>query len=127
MLFCTYRIIRVFWVRKDSWDKSHPTVNPALPNPPLTSPGITSFEYLQICHFPWQPLPTLENPFNEDFFPNGQSKHPLVQPEAIFSCYLREETDPHLATSFQVVVKSRKIASSLLFSRLSPPSSLSCF
>lgn len=40
-------------------------------------------------------------PFCEEFFPNVQSKHPLVQHEAISSCsitsYLEEETDPSWA------------------------------
>ncbi|KAK4832946.1 hypothetical protein QYF61_026602 [Mycteria americana] len=48
-------------------------------------------------------------------FPNIQSKPPLVQLEAISSrpitCYLGEETDPHLATaSFQGVVESDKVS-----------------
>ncbi|KAK4824671.1 hypothetical protein QYF61_017251 [Mycteria americana] len=57
-------------------------------------------------HFPGQPLPMLDNTFGEDIFPNIQSKPPLAQLEAISSrpitCYLGEETDPHLSTtSFQ--------------------------
>ncbi|KAK4817646.1 hypothetical protein QYF61_023236 [Mycteria americana] len=57
-------------------------------------------------HFPGQPLPMLDNPFSELKFPNIQSKPPLAQLEAISSCpitcYLGEETDPHLSTtSFQ--------------------------
>ncbi|KAK4817694.1 hypothetical protein QYF61_025786 [Mycteria americana] len=48
----------------------------------------------------------LDNPFSEVKFPNIQSKPPLVQLEAILfrpiTCYLGEETDPHLSTtSFQ--------------------------
>ncbi|KAK4817250.1 hypothetical protein QYF61_005463, partial [Mycteria americana] len=48
----------------------------------------------------------LDNPFSEEKFPNIQSKPPLAQLEAISSrpitCYLGEETDPHLSTtSFQ--------------------------
>ncbi|KAK4807082.1 hypothetical protein QYF61_018423 [Mycteria americana] len=48
----------------------------------------------------------LDKPFSEVKFPNIQSKPPLVQLEAISSCpitcYLGEETDPHLSTtSFQ--------------------------
>ncbi|KAK4823482.1 hypothetical protein QYF61_002546 [Mycteria americana] len=47
-----------------------------------------------------------DNPFSEVKFPDIQSKPPLVQLEAISSCpitcYLGEETDPHLSTtSFQ--------------------------
>ena len=57
----------------------------------------------------------LDNPFSEEIFPNIQSKPPLVQLEAISSrpitCYLGEETNPHLATtSFQAVVESNKVS-----------------
>ncbi|KAK4822830.1 hypothetical protein QYF61_020124 [Mycteria americana] len=57
-------------------------------------------------HFPGKPVPMLDNPFSEVKFPNIQSKPPLAQLEAISSCpatcYLGEETDPHLSTtSFQ--------------------------
>ncbi|KAK4812352.1 hypothetical protein QYF61_017129 [Mycteria americana] len=57
----------------------------------------------------------LENPFSEVKFPNIQSKPPLVQLEAISSrpitCYLGEETDPHLSTaSFQAVVESDEVS-----------------
>ncbi|KAK4820403.1 hypothetical protein QYF61_026239, partial [Mycteria americana] len=60
----------------------------------------------QLNHFPGQPVPMLDNPFSEEKFPNIQSKPPLAQLEAISSCpttcYLGEETDPHLSTtSFQ--------------------------
>ncbi|KAK4815582.1 hypothetical protein QYF61_004797 [Mycteria americana] len=60
----------------------------------------------RLNHFPGQPAPMLDNPFSEEKFPNIQSKPPLAQLEAISSCpitcYLGEETDPHLATtSFQ--------------------------
>ncbi|KAK4809371.1 hypothetical protein QYF61_001889 [Mycteria americana] len=56
----------------------------------------------------------LENPFSEEKFPHIQSKPPLAQPEAISSCpitcYLGEETDPHLSTpSFQAVVESDEV------------------
>ncbi|KAK4816382.1 hypothetical protein QYF61_016286 [Mycteria americana] len=49
----------------------------------------------------------LDNPLGEEKFPNIQSKPPLAQLEAISSCpitcYLGEETDPHLSTtSFQM-------------------------
>jgi len=41
----------------------------------------------------------LDNAISKEFFPNIQSKPPLVQLEAISShpitCYLGEETDPH--------------------------------
>ncbi|KAK4824540.1 hypothetical protein QYF61_016144 [Mycteria americana] len=61
----------------------------------------------RLNRFPGQPVPMLDNPFSEVKFPNIQSKPPLVQIEAIFSCpitcYLGEETDPHLSTTlFQV-------------------------
>ncbi|KAK4824162.1 hypothetical protein QYF61_011289 [Mycteria americana] len=60
----------------------------------------------RLNHFPGQPIPMLDNPLGEVIFPNIQSKPPLVQLEAISSrpitCYLGEETDPHLSTtSFQ--------------------------
>ncbi|KAK4826677.1 hypothetical protein QYF61_010686 [Mycteria americana] len=60
----------------------------------------------RLNHFPGQPLPMLDNPLSEEKFPNIQSKPPLAQLEAISSCpitcYLGEETDPHLSTtSFQ--------------------------
>ncbi|KAK4817737.1 hypothetical protein QYF61_026537 [Mycteria americana] len=66
-------------------------------------------------HFSGQPVPMLDNPFSEEKFPNIQSKPPLVQLEATSSCpitcYLGEETDPHLSTtSFQVVVESDKVS-----------------
>ena len=53
--------------------------------------------------------------FGEESFPNVQSKAPLAQLEAISShsvtCYLGEETDPHLATtSFQVVAESDQVS-----------------
>ncbi|KAK4831708.1 hypothetical protein QYF61_018760 [Mycteria americana] len=60
----------------------------------------------RLNYFPGQPVPMLDNPFSEVKFPNIQSKPPLAQLEAISSCpitcYLGEETDPHLSTtSFQ--------------------------
>ncbi|KAK4824384.1 hypothetical protein QYF61_014044 [Mycteria americana] len=60
----------------------------------------------RLNHFPGQPVPMLDNPLGEEIFPNIQSKPPLAQLEAISSCpitcYLGEETDPHLSTtSFQ--------------------------
>ncbi|KAK4818143.1 hypothetical protein QYF61_006742, partial [Mycteria americana] len=69
----------------------------------------------RLNHFPGQPVPVLDNPFSEVKFPNIQSKPPLAQLEAISSCpitcYLGEETDPHLSTtSFQVVVESDKVS-----------------
>ncbi|KAK4823962.1 hypothetical protein QYF61_008348 [Mycteria americana] len=76
-------------------------------------PVMVSYYYQGKCclgwrlnHFPGQPVPMLDNPFSEEKFPNSQSKPPLAQLEAISSrpitCYLGEETDPHLSTiSFQ--------------------------
>ncbi|KAK4820044.1 hypothetical protein QYF61_017857 [Mycteria americana] len=69
----------------------------------------------RLNHFPGQPVPMLDNPFSEEFFPNIQSKPPLAQLEAVaprpITCYLGEETDPHLTTtSFQVVVESDKVS-----------------
>ncbi|KAK4815148.1 hypothetical protein QYF61_017589 [Mycteria americana] len=60
-------------------------------------------------------VPMLDNPFGEKIFPNIQSKPPLAQLEAISSrpitCYLGEETDPHLSTtSFQVAVESDEVS-----------------
>ncbi|KAK4827284.1 hypothetical protein QYF61_016430 [Mycteria americana] len=101
---------------------SSPTINLTLPRPPLYHVPKhliqTSFKYLQgwrLNHFAGQPVPMLDNPLGEEFFPNIQSKPPLVQLEAISSCpitcYLGEETDPHLSTtSFQVVVESKKVS-----------------
>ncbi|KAK4826190.1 hypothetical protein QYF61_006134, partial [Mycteria americana] len=101
---------------------SSPTVNLALPSPPLYHVPKhliqTAFKYLQewgLNHFPGQPVPMLDNPFRDKIFPNTQPKPPLVQLEAIssrpISCHLGEETDPHLTTaSFQVVVESNKVS-----------------
>ncbi|KAK4820014.1 hypothetical protein QYF61_017393 [Mycteria americana] len=60
----------------------------------------------RLNHFPGQPVPMLDNTFGEEKLPNIQSKPPLAQLEAISSClitcYLGEETNPHLSTtSFQ--------------------------
>ncbi|KAK4823028.1 hypothetical protein QYF61_024830 [Mycteria americana] len=69
-------------------------------------PGVAGVHGWRLNHFPGQPVPMLHNPFNEVKFPNTLSKPPLVQLEAISShpitCYLGEETDPHVSTtSFQ--------------------------
>ncbi|KAK4815591.1 hypothetical protein QYF61_004806 [Mycteria americana] len=102
---------RIGWKRP--LRSSSPTVNLTLPRPPLHHVPKhliqTSFKYLQgwrLNHFPGQPGPMLDNPFSEIKFPNIQSKPPLAQLEAIsphpITCYLGEETDPHLSTtSFQ--------------------------
>ncbi|KAK4826124.1 LOW QUALITY PROTEIN: hypothetical protein QYF61_005276 [Mycteria americana] len=107
---------------KRTLTSSSPTVNLALPSPPLNHVLkhhiYTSFKYLQgwrLNHFPGQLVPMLDNPFGEEIFPNIQSKPPLVQLEAISSrpitCYLGEETNAHLATaSFQAVVESNKVS-----------------
>ena len=63
----------------------------------------------------------LNSPFGEEIFPNIQSKASLVHLEAISSrpitCYLGEETNPHLTTtSFQVVVESDKVSPEASFS-----------
>ncbi|KAK4815867.1 hypothetical protein QYF61_009918 [Mycteria americana] len=101
---------------------SSPTINLTPPKPPLhhVSKHLiqTSFKYLQgwrLNHFPGQPVPMLDNPLSEEKFLNIQSKPPLAQLEAISSCpitcYLGEETDPHLSTtSFQVVEESDKVS-----------------
>ncbi|KAK4829272.1 hypothetical protein QYF61_002664 [Mycteria americana] len=110
-----------------------PTVNLTLPRPPLYHVPKhliqTSIKYLQgwrLNHFPGQPVPMLDNPFSEEKFPNIQSKPPLVQLETISSCpitcYLGEETDPHLSTtSFQVVVESNKVSPQPPFLQAKPP------
>ncbi|KAK4821667.1 hypothetical protein QYF61_027135 [Mycteria americana] len=131
MFFFNDRIVEVPRLKRESqncigWKRplrsSSPTVNLTLPRPPLYHVHKhliqTSFKYFQgwrLNHFPGQPVPMLDNPFSEVKFPNIQSKPPLVQLEAISSrpstCYLGEETDPHLATtSFQVVVESNKVS-----------------
>ncbi|KAK4818862.1 hypothetical protein QYF61_020081 [Mycteria americana] len=66
----------------------------------------SSLKGWRLNHFPGQSVPMLDNPLGEEKFPNIQSKPPLAQLEAISSCpitcYLGEETDPHLSTtSFQ--------------------------
>ncbi|KAK4831422.1 hypothetical protein QYF61_017553 [Mycteria americana] len=111
---------RIGWKRP--LRSSSPTVNLTLPRPPLYHVPKhliqTSFKYLQgwrLNHFPGQPGPMLDNPFSEEKFPNNQSKPPLAQLEAISSrpitCYLGEDTDPHLSTtSSQVVVESDKVS-----------------
>ncbi|KAK4817040.1 hypothetical protein QYF61_026166 [Mycteria americana] len=111
---------RIGWKRP--LRSSSPTINLTLPRPPLHHVPKhliqTSFKYLQgwrLNHFPGQPVPMLDNPFSEVKFPNIQSKPPLAQLEAISSCpitcYLGEETDPHLSTaSFQAVVESDKVS-----------------
>ncbi|KAK4810517.1 hypothetical protein QYF61_004480 [Mycteria americana] len=111
---------RIGWKRP--LRSSSPTVNLTLPRPPLHHVPKhliqTSFKYLQgwrLNHFPGQPVPMLDNPFSEEKFPNIQSKPPLAQLEAISSCpitcYLGEETNPHLSTtSFQVVEESDKVS-----------------
>ncbi|KAK4831914.1 hypothetical protein QYF61_020291 [Mycteria americana] len=72
------------------------------------------------------PVPMLDNLFGEEMFPNIQSKPPLTQLEAVSShpitCYLGEETDPHLfTTSFQVVVESDKVSPQPPFLQTKPP------
>jgi len=51
----------------------------------------------------------IDNPFSEEIFHNIQSKPPLVQLEAVWSCpitcYLGRETGTHLVTtSFQLFI-----------------------
>ncbi|KAK4828478.1 hypothetical protein QYF61_026703 [Mycteria americana] len=77
------------------------------------------------------PVPKLENPFREEIFPNIQSKPPLAQLEAISSrpitCYLGEETDPHLSTtSFQTSALDPSPALLPFFARAPAPQCLSC-
>ncbi|KAK4825250.1 hypothetical protein QYF61_025649 [Mycteria americana] len=77
-----------------------------LPREVADAPSLETFKGWRLNLFPGQPGPMLDNPFSEVKFPNIQSKPPLVQLEVISSrlitCYLGEETDPHLSTtSFQ--------------------------
>ncbi|KAK4832175.1 LOW QUALITY PROTEIN: hypothetical protein QYF61_020955 [Mycteria americana] len=87
-------------------------------------PSLLQAEQAQLSQpvFIGEPVPMLDNPLGEEFFPNIQAKPPLVQLEAISSypitCYLGEETDPHLSRAIRSPL-------SLLFSRLNNPSSLS--
>ncbi|KAK4822811.1 hypothetical protein QYF61_020094 [Mycteria americana] len=122
---------RIGWKRP--LRSSSPTVNLTLPRPPLHHVPKhliqTSFKYLQgwqLNHCPGQPVPMLDNPFSEEKFPNIQSKPPLAQLEAISSCpitcYLGEETSPHLTTtSFQVVVESDKVSPQPPLLQAKPP------
>ncbi|KAK4828407.1 hypothetical protein QYF61_026161 [Mycteria americana] len=85
-----------------------------LPMMPVVLHLVTSQGW-RLNHFPGQSVPMLDNPLGEEKFPNIQSKPPLAQLEAISSCpitcYLGEETDPHLSTtSFQVVVESDEVS-----------------
>ncbi|KAK4824611.1 hypothetical protein QYF61_016880, partial [Mycteria americana] len=77
--------------------------------------GASSFAMNCGKSFENDPVPGLDNTFSKEIFPNTQSKPPLAQLEAISShpitCYLGEETDPHLSTtSFQVVGESNKVS-----------------
>ncbi|KAK4815123.1 hypothetical protein QYF61_017398 [Mycteria americana] len=80
----------------------------------------------RLNRFPGQPVPMLDNPFSEVKLPNIQSKPPLVQLEAISShpitCYLGEETNPHLSTtSFQAVIESDEVSPQPPFLQTKPP------
>jgi len=76
------------------------------------------FEHLQgwgLHLFPGQPVLMPDHSFSKDFFPNIQSKPPLMQLEAIAPCpiasYLGEETNTHLTTtSFQVAGESNQVS-----------------
>ncbi|KAK4820802.1 hypothetical protein QYF61_006927 [Mycteria americana] len=115
--------ISIFGGFQNSAEQSHEPSYKQKPSYKLAShPPVyliqTSFKYLQgwrLNQFPGQPVPMLDNPLGEEKFPNIQSKPPLAQLEAISSCpitcYLGEETDPHLSTtSFQVVVESDEVS-----------------
>ncbi|KAK4825522.1 LOW QUALITY PROTEIN: hypothetical protein QYF61_000035, partial [Mycteria americana] len=57
----------------------------------------------------------LDKLFGEEIFPNIQSKPPLLQLEYVsscpISCYLEEDTNTHLTTTFfQVVLESNKVS-----------------
>lgn len=76
---------------------------------------------------PEQSVPTVNSPFGEEFFPNIQSKTPLVQLKAVSSCltacYLGGKATPPcciLSGSW----REWEVPSSLLFSRLNNPSSI---
>jgi len=64
-------------------------------------------------------------PSSEEFFPNTQSKPPLMQLEAIAShliiCYLGKETHTNMVTtSFQVAVASKKVSPEPSFLQTKP-------
>ena len=93
-----------------------------MPSPPLNHVPkhhiYTSFKYLQgwwLNHFPGQPVPMLDNPFSEEFFPNIQSKPPWCNlrpfPLVLSLVTWEKRPDPHLpTTSFQVVVESNQVS-----------------
>ena len=85
------------WQNHLGWKRtsrsSSRTVNLTWPSPPLNHVPkchtYTSFKYLQgwwLNHFSGQLVPVPDNPFSEEISPNIQSKIPLVQLAAIFSC-----------------------------------------
>ena len=99
---------------------SSPTINPTplcLLNHVLKCHIYPFFEHLQgqgLHHFPGQPIPMPDKPFSKEFFPDTQSKPPLMQLEASSShpiaSYLEEETNTCLTTTFfEVVIKSNKV------------------
>ncbi|KAK4829778.1 hypothetical protein QYF61_006577 [Mycteria americana] len=107
----THLVTTSFQVAVESDMLQHLNVSLVVRGPKLN----TVFEGRRLNHFPGQPVPMLDNPLGEEKFPNIQSKPPLAQLEAISSCpitcYLGEETDPHLSTtSFQAVVESNKVS-----------------
>ncbi|KAK4815510.1 LOW QUALITY PROTEIN: hypothetical protein QYF61_003068 [Mycteria americana] len=100
-----------------------------LPRRVVTAASLAEFKKRLDDALSRMPVPMLDNPFSEVKFPNIQSKPPLAQLEAISShpitCYLGEETDPHLSTTSCQAVRAVRSPLSLLFSRLNNPSSLS--
>ncbi|KAK4820813.1 hypothetical protein QYF61_007207 [Mycteria americana] len=100
-----------------SWNRLEaavPDLSPQRPLSPTASPG-QPIHMGGDNHLPGQPLPMLDHSLSKEFFPNIQSKPPLLQLEAISSCpitsYLEEEIDTHLTTtSFQVAVESDKVS-----------------
>lgn len=94
-----------------------------MPSPPLTMPlSMASTHFLNtskdddyINHFPGLIVPMFGNSFQDEFFPNSQSKPLFVQLEVdsfcLFTCDLEEEADPHLTTAFfQAIVESEKVS-----------------
>jgi len=90
-----------------------------------------AFKHLQGLQGPlpwavWQPVPMLDNPCSEEIFLRFNLNLPWCNFEAIsfcpITCYLGEETDPHLATtSFQVLVESNKVSPQPTFLQAKQP------
>lgn len=92
------RLQKPFEVTKSNHPPSSSTVLTAEPRPQVPHPWVWFFGHfrngdsLQAC--PWQPVLMLDNPLPEEISPNTQSKHALVQPQAVspcpVTCYVEE-------------------------------------